>query len=57
MGNAATVKTIYEAFGRGDVETIHDTLDDSIEWETTVPVPDVLWLQPRRGKANVVGVL
>jgi uncharacterized protein len=55
MGNAATVKTIYEAFGRGDVETILDKLDDAVEWEMTVPVPGVPWLQPRRGKANVVG--
>jgi ketosteroid isomerase-like protein len=40
---------------RGDVETILDKLDDAVEWETTVPVPDVPWLQARRGKANVVG--
>ena len=55
MSNAATVKTIYEAFGRGDVETILDKLDDAVEWETTVPVSDVPWLLPRRGKTNVVG--
>jgi len=57
MSNAATVKTIYEAFGRGDVETILDKLDDAVEWETTVPVSDVPWLLPRRGKTNVVPVL
>lgn len=50
-----TVKAIYEAFGRGDVATILDKLDDAVEWETTVPVSDVPWLQSRRGKANVVG--
>jgi len=26
-----------------------------VEWETTVSVSDVPWLQARRGKANVVG--
>ena len=53
MSNAATVHTIYEAFGRGDVATIIDKLDDAVEWETTVPVSDVPWLQARRGKANI----
>lgn len=53
--NAKTVQAIYEAFGRGDVPTILDKLDDAVEWETTVPVSDVPWLQARRGKANIVG--
>ena len=54
MSNTETVKAIYEAFGRGDVTTILDRLDDAVEWETTVPVSDVPWLQARRGKANIV---
>ena len=55
MSNAEAVQAIYEAFGRGDVATILDKLDDAVEWETTVPVSDVPWLQARRGKANIVG--
>lgn len=55
MSNADTVRAIYEAFGRGDVATILDKLDDNVEWETTVPVSAVPWLQARRGKANIVG--
>ena len=55
MNNADTVRAIYEAFGRGDVATILDKLDDNVEWETTVPVSDVPWLRARRGKANIVG--
>ena len=55
VNNAETVKAIYEAFARGDVPTILDKLDDAVEWETTVPVSDVPWLQARRGKANIVG--
>jgi len=35
--NTHTVQVIYEAFGRGDVPAILDTLDDSIEWETQAP--------------------
>jgi ketosteroid isomerase-like protein len=54
-GNTETLQAIYEAFGRGDVAAILDKLDDSIDWETTVPVSDVPWLQARRGKANIAG--
>ena len=55
VSNVETVQAIYQAFGRGDVATILDRLDDAVEWETTVPVSDVPWLQARRGKANIVG--
>jgi len=55
VSNSETVQTIYDAFGRGDLLTILDKLDDAVEWETTVPVSDVPWLQARRGKANIVG--
>ena len=55
MSNTETVKAIYEAFGRGDVATILDKLDDAVEWENATPVADVPWLQARRGKANIVG--
>ena len=34
---------------------ILDRIDDAVEWETTVPVSGVPWLQARRGKANIVG--
>jgi len=55
MSNAETVLAIYKDFGRGDVASILDRLDDAVEWETTVPVSDVPWLQARRGKANIAG--
>jgi ketosteroid isomerase-like protein len=53
MSNMATVREIYEAFGRGDVSAILDKLDDHVEWETQNPVASVPWLQSRRGKANI----
>jgi hypothetical protein len=37
VSNTETVKAIYEAFGRGDVATILDKLDDAFEWESAVP--------------------
>lgn len=55
MSNIATVKEIYEAFGRGDVPAILEKLDEGVEWETQVPVDDVPWLQARRGRDNVPG--
>jgi hypothetical protein len=55
VSDTESLRALYQAFGRGDVATILDKLDDAIEWETTVPVPDVPWLQARRGKANIVG--
>jgi uncharacterized protein len=30
--NLATVKGIYEAFGKGDVEAILDQLADDVDW-------------------------
>jgi ketosteroid isomerase-like protein len=53
--NVETVQAIYEAFGRGDVATILDKLDDAVEWETAVPVSEVPWLQSCRGKTSIVG--
>lgn len=55
MSNIATVKSIYESFGRGDVPAILEKLDDNVAWEAQSPVPEVPWLQERHGKANVPG--
>ena len=55
VSSVETVQAIYLAFGRGDVATILNKLDDAVEWETMVSVPEVPWLQARRGKANIAG--
>jgi uncharacterized protein len=49
-----TVGQMYEAFGRGDVETILDALADDVDWaaETTSTVGP--WYGVRRGKDAVV---
>jgi hypothetical protein len=31
------VRAIYEAFGRGDVATILDKLDDAVDWDAHAP--------------------
>lgn len=56
MGHAATVQRMYEAFGRGDVPAIMEFIAEDVEWEYgTQPSHDVPWLQPRKGRAAVMG--
>jgi len=54
----ATVASLYEAFGRGDIPAILDHLADDIQWEpwadTSAQKAGVVWLQPRQGKAGVL---
>lgn len=46
------VKRGYEAFQKGDIETLLALLTDDVEWET-LAVEGVPWAGPRRGKADV----
>ena len=52
--HAATVAAIYEAFGRGDVESILAQLDERVRWEewedNRAQNAGVPWLAPRRGR-------
>ena len=54
MNNVERVQGIYAAFGRGDIPAILEHLADDVEWEYGVDSTDVPWLQPRRGRAEVV---
>jgi ketosteroid isomerase-like protein len=51
--HADTVRAIYQAFGRGDVNAILNYLADDIEWEYGPNSTDVPWLQPLRGRAQI----
>ena len=57
MSNIDTVKEIYAAFGRGDVESILEKMSDDVRWEewtdNTGQKTGVPWLKPRRGKDGV----
>jgi hypothetical protein len=55
MSNAQTVQGIYAAFGRGDVPAILEKLAPDVEWEYGTTGHGVPWLQPRRGREQVVG--
>jgi quercetin dioxygenase-like cupin family protein len=51
--NLGTVAGIYEAFGRGDVASIIDQLDDDVAWEEGIRPNGLSYYQPGRGKAHV----
>ncbi len=58
MSNLATVQSIYEAFGKGDIPAILGVLAEDVEWESwddnsavKAGVPTMI---PRHGRAEVV---
>jgi uncharacterized protein len=60
MSNLQTVQTMYEAFGRGDVESILGCMSDAVEWERwddphAGQDAGVPWLARRSGKEGVAG--
>ena len=55
MKHAETVRSIYAAFQRGDIETILKHLADDVQWEYSIEAEDVPWLKHRRGRSEVPG--
>jgi ketosteroid isomerase-like protein len=51
--HVATVRSLYEAFGRGDVATIIDAVAEDVEWEVGAVDHGLPLLAPGRGKAHV----
>jgi uncharacterized protein len=48
-----TVQSVYEAFGRGDIDFILDQLTDDVDW-ASCPDSDIApWHGVRRGKGEV----
>jgi ketosteroid isomerase-like protein len=52
-GNVATVQTIYEAFGRGDVPAILARLADDVAWDQDAPGYGIPIYEPGVGKDHV----
>lgn len=50
--NMATIKAIYEAFGRGDVEPILAAVADDVDWAVDAE-PVAPWYGQRTGKDGV----
>ncbi|MBI2301434.1 MAG: nuclear transport factor 2 family protein, partial [Armatimonadetes bacterium] len=59
MGNLQTVQSMYEAFGRGDVQHIVDQCAEDVKWEywdvhpSAAQTAGVPYLVLRQGKAGV----
>ena len=51
--HVATVRSFYEAFGRGDIATIIDAVADDVEWDAGAVDHGLPLLTPGRGKAHV----
>jgi hypothetical protein len=50
--NLATIQRVYEAFGKGDVDTIVQAVADDVDWGVDA-VPIAPWYGIRRGKDGV----
>lgn len=57
MSNSDTVKAIYAAFGRGDIQFIIDQLADDVEWDqwkdNYAQRADVAHLRYRKGRESI----
>lgn len=51
--NLAAVKSIYDAFGRGDIPAILAYMADDVDWEHDAIDHGVPWLKPGRGRPHV----
>jgi hypothetical protein len=53
--NLKTVQSIYEAFGRGDVEAILAQLTDDVDWAAESEAALAPWHGHRHGRQEVIG--
>ncbi len=58
MSNIATVQSVYEAFGRGDVPAILEQVAEDVDWEVwsganSAQDAGVPWMLARSGRAGV----
>jgi ketosteroid isomerase-like protein len=53
MSHTATVQTIYQLFGKGDIPAILELMSDKVNWEQNAMDHGVPWLKPGRGKLHV----
>ena len=51
--NVKTIQSIYEAFGRGDLPAILDTVTDDVDWASDAESTEVPWWGVRHGKDEV----
>jgi ketosteroid isomerase-like protein len=51
--NVKTIQLVYEAFGRGDVGFILDTVTDDVDWAADTSSRAAPWYGPHTGKSGV----
>lgn len=51
--NIKTIKTLYEAFGRGDIAAIIDAVSDDVDWCVETSSTLAPWYGVKHGKAGV----
>jgi ketosteroid isomerase-like protein len=51
--NVDTVKAIYEAFGRGDVDAILERCTDDVDWAADARIEVAPWHGVKHGKAEL----
>ena len=51
--NIETIKTIYEAFGRGDVDSILEQCIDDVDWGSDAAIEVAPWHGIKHGKAEL----
>jgi uncharacterized protein len=52
--NIETVKAMYDAFGRGDVEAILERVTDDVDWATDAAIESAPWYGPKHGKTELL---
>ncbi len=51
--NIQTIKSMYEEFGRGDVDAILERVTDDVDWSTDAATGSAPWWALKHGKAGV----
>ena len=51
--NLKAIQAVYEAFGRGDVAFILDSVTDDVDWATDTASSAAPWYGPKHGKQDV----
>src|SRR5512139_899481 len=54
MGNYRILKSMYQAYGRGDAQPLLDAMHDDVALECCVPAEKFRFAGPLRGKAEVI---
>jgi uncharacterized protein len=51
--NIKTIQSVYEAFGRGDIQAVLEAITDDVDWAAEASSTAVPWYGVRHGKDGV----